>query len=175
MLVIRLSPTGKKGQKFFRLIVSEKTKDVFGDYLELLGNYNPHTEPATTQLKTDRIKYWISKGAQCSPTVNNLLVDQKIIEGKKVTSWKPKKKEGAETPATDAPKPAAPAAPAPTPETPPVAEAPQPVTEAPKPVTEPASETPKPADEPAKPETPAAPATEQTEATPDSPQEKPAA
>lgn len=92
MLMLRLSPTGKKNQKFFRLIISEKTKDVFGTYLELLGNYNPHKSPPEVNLKVDRIKYWLEKGAQASPTVHNLLVDQKIIPGPKVTSWKPKKK-----------------------------------------------------------------------------------
>lgn len=94
MLAIRLSPTGKKGQKFFRVIVSEKTKDVFGDYIELLGNYNPHPNPAQATLKVERIKYWLSQGAQPSATVHNLLVDQKIIDEPKVTSWKPKKKPG---------------------------------------------------------------------------------
>ena len=92
MLAIRLSPVGKKGQKYFRVIVSEKTKDVFGDYIELLGSYNPHPSPPEVNLKVDRIKHWLSKGAEASPTVHNLLVDQKIIEDKKITSWKPKKK-----------------------------------------------------------------------------------
>ena len=92
MLAIRLSPVGKKGQKYFRVIVSEKTKDVFGDYIELLGSYNPHPSPPEVNLKVDRIKHWLSKGAEASTTVHNLLVDQKIIEDKKVTSWKPKKK-----------------------------------------------------------------------------------
>ncbi|MFA6198046.1 MAG: 30S ribosomal protein S16 [Patescibacteria group bacterium] len=102
MLAIRLSPTGKKGQKFFRVIVSEKTKDVFGDYIELLGNYNPHPNPAQATLKAERIKYWLSQGAQASPTVHNLLVDQKIIDEPKVTSWKPKKKEVSPEEATKA-------------------------------------------------------------------------
>ena len=94
MLMLRLSPTGKKNQKFFRVIVSEKTKDVFGTYLELLGNYNPHKSPPEVNLKVDRVKYWLEKGAQASPTVHNLLIDQKILSGPKVTSWKPKKKKG---------------------------------------------------------------------------------
>lgn len=99
MLAIRLSPVGKKGQKYFRVIVSEKTKDVFGDYIELLGSYNPHPSSPEVNLKVDRIKHWLSQGAQASPTVHNLLIDQKIIEDKKVTSWKPKKKsqEGEES------------------------------------------------------------------------------
>ncbi len=88
----------------FRVIVSEKTKDTVGDYLELLGHYDPHTN--TAELKTDRIKHWLNKGAQPSGTVHNLLIDQKIIEGDKiaVANIKQKKKvEGEESPAKDKP------------------------------------------------------------------------
>ena len=44
MLTIRLSQVGKKNKKMFRLIVSEKTKDPVGDFLEILGSYNPHSK-----------------------------------------------------------------------------------------------------------------------------------
>lgn len=93
MLTIRLSRIGKKKHPIFRVIVSEKLKDTVGDYLELLGHYNPHTN--TAELKAERIKYWISKGAQTSGTVHNLLVENKIISGKKikVANIKKKKKE----------------------------------------------------------------------------------
>ncbi len=83
MLTIRLSRVGKKKQPSYRLIVSEKTKDPWGDYLENLGLFNPRTNPATVEFKVDRIKYWLAKGAQTSDTVWNLFVDQKIVEGKK--------------------------------------------------------------------------------------------
>lgn len=93
MLVIRLSRIGKKNHPTFRLIISEKSKDLYGDYLELLGNYDPHTNQVN--LKADRIKYWLSKGAQPSGTVHNLLVDKKIIAGQKikVANIKMKKEE----------------------------------------------------------------------------------
>lgn len=83
MLTIRLSRVGKTKQPSYRLIVSEKTKDPWGDSLELLGTYQPLGANATVSLNADRIKYWISKGAQTSDTVRNLLIDQKIIEGEK--------------------------------------------------------------------------------------------
>lgn len=83
MLTIRLSRVGKTKQPSYRLIVSEKTKDPWGDCLELLGVFNPLANPAFVNLNTDRIKYWISKGAQTSDTVRNLLIDQKVIEGEK--------------------------------------------------------------------------------------------
>lgn len=92
--MIRLSRMGKKKQPTYRLVVSDKQKDTQNRALEILGQYNPRTNPKTIELKADRIKYWLSKGAQASPTVHNLLVDQKIIETDKVkaSSGKNKKK-----------------------------------------------------------------------------------
>jgi len=91
MLTIRLSRFGKKKHPIYRVIISEKQKDTVGDYLELLGHYDPHTNKA--ELKSDRIKYWIDKGAQTSGTIHNLLVDQKIITGEKIKVANIKKKE----------------------------------------------------------------------------------
>lgn len=87
MLAIKLSKVGKTNKKVFRIIISEKSKDPFGNVLEILGSYNPHSKEF--QAKADRIKYWLSKGAQMTPTVNNLLIDKKIIEGEKVKASKP--------------------------------------------------------------------------------------
>lgn len=83
MITIRLSRVGKTKQPTYRLIVSDKRKDPWGKYLENLGTFNPRTEPPTIDFKVDRIKYWISKGAQTSETVWNIFVDQKILEGAK--------------------------------------------------------------------------------------------
>ncbi len=84
MLMIRLSRVGKKKQVEYRLIINEKHKDPWGDVLEFLGYYNPRTKPAQIDFKAERIKYWLSQGAQMSDTVRNLLITQKIIEGEKV-------------------------------------------------------------------------------------------
>jgi small subunit ribosomal protein S16 len=98
------------------VIISEKSKDPYGHYLELLGNYNPRTK--ALNVKADRIKYWISKGAQTSASVNNLLINAKIIEGKKMKVVKisdtrkekiakakgEKKKEAAHAPKAEEPK-----------------------------------------------------------------------
>lgn len=93
MLTIRLSRIGKKKQPYYRIIILEKHKDPWGDYLELLGNYNPRTKEVN--LKADRIKYWLSQGAQPSNTVHNLLLKEKVIEGDKKKSVKiTKKKDG---------------------------------------------------------------------------------
>jgi len=104
MLTIRFTRTGKKKQPQYRLIVSEKHKDPWGDYLELLGNYNPHTKEVN--LKEDRIKHWLSVGAQTSNSVHNLLVKQGLIEGdrkkavriskKRTAKAEAKKKEAAQ-------------------------------------------------------------------------------
>lgn len=90
MLKIRLQRIGKRGQAYFRLVVTEHTTKPQGKYLELLGSYDPHKK----ELKVDgeRVGYWLSRGAQMSETANNLLVDRKIIEGEKVKAWRPKKK-----------------------------------------------------------------------------------
>ena len=90
MLAIKLSKTGKTNKKMFRLIISEKSRDPYGRVLEILGSYNPHSKELVA--KEERIKYWLSKGAQMTSTVNNLLVGKSIIEGKKVVASKPGKK-----------------------------------------------------------------------------------
>ncbi len=94
MLAIRLSRFGKKKHPLYRVIVSEKSKDPFGDYLELLGTYDPHANKA--ELKAERIKYWLEKGAQPSGTIHNLLVEKKIIEGEKIKVANIKKKKESE-------------------------------------------------------------------------------
>lgn len=83
MLMIRLQRVGKKKQPSYRLVVSEKARDTQSGSLELLGHFNPLRTPKIIQLNVDRIKYWISKGAQPSNTLHNMFVAQGIIEGKK--------------------------------------------------------------------------------------------
>jgi len=92
MLHIRLTRIGKKKQPEYRLIVCEKSRDPWGKALEILGHYNPRTNPVTVTLKQDRITHWISNGAQCSDTVWNLLVDQGVVKGEKRKSIRLSKK-----------------------------------------------------------------------------------
>ena len=93
MLKIRLTRRGKKNKAFFRLVVAEHTSPIKGRFLEALGFLNPHTKEKN--LKADRIKSWIGKGAQCSDTAHNLLVKEGILRGPKRTV-KMKKKEKSE-------------------------------------------------------------------------------
>lgn len=97
MLMIRLARTGKTKKPYFRVIVSEKAKDTHGDYLEILGHVDPHSEPRGIVLKTDRIKYWLGVGAKPSPAVHNMLVENGVLSGEKLRVWKSKKKEVVET------------------------------------------------------------------------------
>ncbi len=83
MLTIRLQRRGRKNDPSFRvLVVDSKTGPKSGNYVELVGSYDPRTD--RVELKGERIKHWMSEGAQVSDTVHNLLVSQKIIEGKKI-------------------------------------------------------------------------------------------
>jgi len=82
MLKIRLQRVGRSKDPSFRLILTDSRKPPrSGECLEILGSYD--ARKGLPQFKTERIKYWLSKGAQASETANNLLVDAKIIEGKK--------------------------------------------------------------------------------------------
>jgi len=103
MLTIRLHRIGKTNQPSFKIVVVDKrVSAAAGKFREEVGSVNRVTKQ--TKLDKNRIVYWISKGAQPSPTVNNILVAQKIIEGKKIAVHaQPKKKEGAAAAAPAAP------------------------------------------------------------------------
>jgi len=131
MLTIRLTRKGKKNQPFFRVVVIDKRRTASGGRaVEELGYVDPLTKKKS--LKKDRILYWISKGAQPSPSMHNLLVSEKIIDAKKIHVAKSaNKKKAGESAAVPTPA----ASPAPTPEA-----APQATQEEPK--AEPLSEAP---------------------------------
>jgi len=95
MLVIRFIRTGKRNQPFFRIVVTDKKNPPQGGkFLEILGFFNPLTKEK--KLKKERIKYWLSVGAQPSESLHNLLVSEGIIKAKKIdVHKKPKKKEEA--------------------------------------------------------------------------------
>ena len=82
MLKIRLQRVGKKHDPSFRVVLTDsKNSTKSGKFLEMLGSYDARKgEP---HLEADKIKYWISKGAQPTETLHNLLVDAKILTGAK--------------------------------------------------------------------------------------------
>jgi small subunit ribosomal protein S16 len=73
VLMIRLSRRGARKQPYYRVVVIEKDRARDGRSVEVVGTYNPRTNPASVDLKQERIEYWRSKGAQLSTTVNRLL------------------------------------------------------------------------------------------------------
>lgn len=77
MLMIRLSRIGKKKRPFYRVVVTEKTRPANGRFVEIVGTYDPLKKPALVELKDDRVKYWLSKGAQPSDTVRSFLRNRK--------------------------------------------------------------------------------------------------
>lgn len=83
MLKIRLQRVGRKNDSAFRVLLTDsKNSAKSGKFKEILGSYN--LKKGEVIFKQDRVKYWISNGAQVSDTVHNFLVDQKIVSGKKI-------------------------------------------------------------------------------------------
>ena len=71
--MIRLARFGARKKPFYRIVVIEKDRARNGRSVELVGTYNPRTNPATVDLKRERIDYWTGKGAQLSERVAVLL------------------------------------------------------------------------------------------------------
>ena len=73
MLMIRLSRTGARKQPHYRVVVIEKERARNGRPVEVVGTYNPRTNPASIELKRERINYWVSKGAKMSDRVSKIV------------------------------------------------------------------------------------------------------
>ena len=73
MLMIRLSRRGARKQPHYRIVVIEKDRARDGRSVEVVGTYNPRTEPASIVLKRERVDYWVSKGAQLSDRVRKIV------------------------------------------------------------------------------------------------------
>jgi small subunit ribosomal protein S16 len=72
VLMIRLARMGAPKKPQYRIVVIEKERARNGRPVEVVGTYNPRTNPASIELKRDRVDYWVSKGAQMSDRVNKL-------------------------------------------------------------------------------------------------------
>jgi small subunit ribosomal protein S16 len=84
MLTIRLARIGTKNRPSYRIIICEKGRDNYGKVLENLGTYNSFTK--ALKVEEVKLKAWVSKGAQLSATLNNLLITKGILKGDKVKS-----------------------------------------------------------------------------------------
>lgn len=81
MVRIRLRRTGKKKQASFRVVIADSEAPRDGRFIENVGFYNPRTDPPTIELKEDRIRYWLSQGAQPSDPVVWMLRKVGILSG----------------------------------------------------------------------------------------------
>jgi len=71
--MIRLARFGARKQPYYRVVVIEKRLARNGRSIEIVGTYNPRTNPATVDLKRDRIDHWVGQGAQLSERVAKLV------------------------------------------------------------------------------------------------------
>jgi small subunit ribosomal protein S16 len=80
MVRLRLRRVGAKGQPSYRIIAADKESPRDGRFLEILGFYNPRTEPATITLKEDRIFEWMKLGAQPSESAEKIFKTAGLID-----------------------------------------------------------------------------------------------
>jgi small subunit ribosomal protein S16 len=79
LLAIRLARTGKRKKPSYRIVVTEKTRPCDGRFVEILGTYSPQNEPAEVRLKEERVRYWLSVGAQPTETVRSFFAKRKLL------------------------------------------------------------------------------------------------
>jgi small subunit ribosomal protein S16 len=79
VLMIRLARVGARKQPHYRIVVIEKDRARNGRSVEVVGTYNPRTNPASVSLKRDRIAYWTGTGAQLSETVAKILAKNPAV------------------------------------------------------------------------------------------------
>jgi len=70
---IRLSRFGRKKQPFYRIVVQNSEARRDGKFIEIIGTYNPMTDPIEVRLQQDKLQSWLDKGAQPTTTVKSLL------------------------------------------------------------------------------------------------------
>ena len=107
MVKIRLSRTGKTKQPSYRVVVADVRSARDGSFIEIIGHYNPRTEPATRVIDAEKAKKWLSQGAQPTERVSILLGKAGITEMPKINFSKKPPKKAAEEQPTQEPKAAA--------------------------------------------------------------------
>ncbi|HTD35371.1 MAG TPA: 30S ribosomal protein S16 [Candidatus Elarobacter sp.] len=80
MVKIRLRRMGAKKQPTYRFVVADARSPRDGRFIEILGHYNPRTEPKTLVVDQDKAKEWLAKGAQPSDPVRRLFAELGLIE-----------------------------------------------------------------------------------------------
>jgi len=80
MVKIRLRRMGAKKQPTYRFVVADSRSPRDGRFIEILGHYNPRTEPKTLEVNAEKAKEWLAKGAQPTETVRRLFAEKGIVE-----------------------------------------------------------------------------------------------
>ena len=80
MVRIRLRRVGLRHQPSYRVVVADKESPRDGRFLEIIGSYNPRTEPFTLDVKEDRVYHWMSQGAQPSESLEKLFKSTGILD-----------------------------------------------------------------------------------------------
>ena len=88
---IRLARMGDKHSPVYRIVVADSRSARDTNAIEILGTYNPLTNPAQINLNADRVKYWLGCGAVPTETAKELLVKQEVIKAKPYVAPRPKK------------------------------------------------------------------------------------
>lgn len=80
MVKIRLRRTGAKKKPHYRVVVADSRSPRDGRFIEILGHYNPRTNPVTLKVQEDRVLYWLSVGAQPTDPVKKLLQNMGTLD-----------------------------------------------------------------------------------------------
>lgn len=78
---IRLTRIGAKKKPFYRIVAADSQSPRDGKFLEILGTYDPHQDPAEVKVKPELLKKWLDDGAECSDTVATLLKARGLLPG----------------------------------------------------------------------------------------------
>lgn len=92
---IRLRRMGTKGKPFYRMVVADSRSPRDGRFIEILGHYDPRTEPPTLKIDEEKALLWLNRGAQPSDTVEALLKKENIFQKFLASKEKPAKKSSA--------------------------------------------------------------------------------
>jgi small subunit ribosomal protein S16 len=96
MLKIRLRRMGAKKQPTYRFVVADSRSPRDGRFIEILGHYNPRTEPKTLEVNAEKAKEWLAKGAQPTETVRRLFAEKGIMERGPIPTTKRAPRKGKE-------------------------------------------------------------------------------
>ena len=80
MVKIRLQRFGAHKAPKYRIVAADSRSPRDGKFLEILGTYNPLTDPATVTVDAEKVQAWLAKGAQTTVTVKNILVENNVIK-----------------------------------------------------------------------------------------------